>query len=51
VTKVGVARILHLGDLTDLLAVPLFEAIAPFDAVCVLRSTPSLNRSLAPPAI
>jgi putative phosphoesterase len=28
-----VARILHLGDLTDLLAVALFEAIAPFDAV------------------
>ena len=29
----GVARILHLGDMTDLLAVALFEAIAPFDAV------------------
>lgn len=29
----GVERILHLGDMTDLLAVPLFEAIAPFDAV------------------
>ncbi|MDQ6942704.1 MAG: metallophosphoesterase [Candidatus Eremiobacteraeota bacterium] len=29
----GVQRILHLGDMTDLLAVPLFEAIAPFDAV------------------
>lgn len=28
-----VERILHLGDLTDLLAVSLFEAIAPFDAV------------------
>lgn len=28
-----VDRILHCGDLTDLLAVPLFEAIAPFDAV------------------
>lgn len=28
-----VARILHLGDLTELLAVPLFEAIAPFEAV------------------
>jgi len=28
-----VERILHLGDMTDLLAVPLFEAIAPFDAV------------------
>jgi len=31
--RAGVARILHLGDMTDLLAVPLFEAIAPFDAV------------------
>lgn len=28
-----VERILHCGDLTDLLVVPLFEAIAPFDAV------------------
>jgi uncharacterized protein len=28
-----VDRILHLGDMTDLLTVPLFEAIAPFDAV------------------
>lgn len=31
--RAGVTRILHLGDLTDLLAVELFEAIAPFDAV------------------
>lgn len=31
--RAGVALILHLGDMTDLLAVPLFEAIAPFDAV------------------
>jgi putative phosphoesterase len=31
--RAGVAQILHLGDMTDLLAVPLFEAIAPFDAV------------------
>lgn len=31
--RAGVERILHLGDLTDMLAVPLFEAIAPFDAV------------------
>ena len=31
--RAGVARILHLGDMTELLAVPLFEAIAPFDAV------------------
>jgi uncharacterized protein len=28
-----VERILPLGDLTDPLAIPLFEAIAPFDAV------------------
>ena len=28
-----VSRILHMGDLTDALAIPLFEAIAPFDAV------------------
>jgi len=31
--RAGVTRILHLGDLTDMLAVALFEAIAPFDAV------------------
>ena len=31
--RAGVQRILHLGDMTDLLAVPLFEAIAPFDGV------------------
>jgi putative phosphoesterase len=31
--RAGVTRILHLGDMTDLLAVPLFEAIAPLDAV------------------
>lgn len=31
--RARVARVLHLGDMTDLLAVPLFEAIAPFDAV------------------
>jgi len=31
--RAGVDRILHLGDLTDMLVVPLFEAIAPFDAV------------------
>ncbi len=29
----GVDRILHLGDMTDPLAIDLFEAIAPFDAV------------------
>jgi putative phosphoesterase len=31
--RAEVTLILHLGDMTDLLAVPLFEAIAPFDAV------------------
>jgi hypothetical protein len=31
--RARVERILHLGDMTDLLAVSLFEAIAPFDAV------------------
>ena len=31
--RAGVTLILHLGDMTDLLAVALFEAIAPFDAV------------------
>ena len=31
--RAKVERIFHLGDMTDLLAVPLFEAIAPFDAV------------------
>lgn len=31
--RAGVARVLHLGDMTDLLAMPLFEALAPFDAV------------------
>jgi putative phosphoesterase len=28
-----VSRIFHMGDMTDVLAIPLFEAIAPFDAV------------------
>jgi len=28
-----VSRILHMGDFTDVLAIGLFEAIAPFDAV------------------
>ena len=31
--EAGVSRILHLGDMTDLLAVALFEAIAPVEAV------------------
>ena len=31
--RARVQGILHLGDLTDLLVVPLFETIAPFDAV------------------
>ncbi len=29
----GVSRILHMGDFTDPIAISLFEAIAPFDAV------------------
>ena len=29
----GVTRILHMGDFTQPMAVPLFEAIAPLDAV------------------
>lgn len=29
----GITRILHMGDFTQPLAVPLFEAIAPFEAV------------------
>jgi putative phosphoesterase len=29
----GVSRILHLGDMTDPIAIPLLEAIAPLDAV------------------
>jgi putative phosphoesterase len=29
----GVSRILHMGDLTDAIAIPLFESIAPVDAV------------------
>jgi putative phosphoesterase len=29
----GVSRILHMGDMTDPIAIPLFEAIAPLDAV------------------
>lgn len=29
----GVSRILHMGDFTDACAVPLFEAIAPLEAV------------------
>jgi putative phosphoesterase len=28
-----VSRIFHMGDLTDVLAIPLFEAIAPLDAI------------------
>jgi putative phosphoesterase len=29
----GVSRILHMGDMTDPIAIELFEAIAPLDAV------------------
>jgi hypothetical protein len=41
--RAGVARILHLGDMTDLLAVPLFEAIAPFDAVAGNNDGPAIR--------
>jgi uncharacterized protein len=41
--RAGVARILHLGDMTDLLAVPLFEAIAPFDAVAGNNDGPEIR--------
>jgi predicted phosphodiesterase len=47
--EANVERILHLGDMTDLLAVPLFEAIAPFDAVGGLRSRMSLNTRIGIP--
>ncbi len=43
VAACGRPQILHLGDMTELIAVPLFEAIAPFDAVGVLRTTLFLN--------
>jgi putative phosphoesterase len=39
----NVERILHLGDLTDLLVVPLFEAIAPFDAVAGNNDGPAIR--------
>jgi uncharacterized protein len=41
--RAGVTRILHLGDMTDLLAVPLFEAIAPFDAVAGNNDGPAIR--------
>ncbi|MEA2784114.1 MAG: uncharacterized protein QOF71_218 [Candidatus Eremiobacteraeota bacterium] len=41
--RAGVVRILHLGDMTDLLAVPLFEAIAPFDAVAGNNDGPAIR--------
>lgn len=41
--RAGVARILHLGDMTDLLAVALFEAIAPFDAVAGNNDGPEIR--------
>lgn len=41
--RAGVTRILHLGDLTDLLAVELFEAIAPFDAVAGNNDGPAIR--------
>jgi putative phosphoesterase len=39
----NVERILHLGDMTDLLVVPLFEAIAPFDAVAGNNDGPAIR--------
>ena len=41
--RARVDRILHLGDMTDLLAVPLFEAIAPFDAVAGNNDGPAIR--------
>jgi len=41
--RAGVERILHLGDVTDLLAVSLFEAIAPFDAVAGNNDGPQIR--------
>jgi uncharacterized protein len=41
--EANVERILHLGDMTDLLAVPLFEAIAPFDAVAGNNDGPAIR--------
>ena len=41
--RAGVERILHLGDMTDLLAVALFEAIAPFDAVAGNNDGPEIR--------
>jgi uncharacterized protein len=40
--RAAVDRILHCGDLTDLLAVALFEAIAPFDAVAGNNDGPAI---------
>lgn len=41
--EANVERILHLGDMTDLLVVPLFEAIAPFDAVAGNNDGPAIR--------
>lgn len=38
-----VERILHLGDLTDVVAVPLFEAIAPLEAVAGNNDGPEVR--------
>jgi putative phosphoesterase len=37
-----VSRILHMGDLTDPIAIALFEAIAPFDAVAGNNDPPDV---------
>ena len=37
-----VSRILHMGDMTDPIAIALFEAIAPFDAVAGNNDPPEI---------
>ena len=40
----GVDVIVHCGDMVDAMAVPLFEAIAPFQAVAGNNDPPALHR-------
>lgn len=40
----GVDVIVHCGDMVDAMAVPLFEAIAPFQAVAGNNDPPELHR-------
>jgi putative phosphoesterase len=42
--RAGVTRILHLGDFTQALAVPLFAAIAPLEGVGGNNDPPELRR-------